>query len=107
VFAHKIILLKIMDVYLTVVIYKYLMQLQRDVNANLDLLEVVRIVSQLVLMDKFGIVMVVLVQMDMLELQEFVNNVHSDHLSMIKKQDVFVLILIKYLLLINSHVLHV
>jgi len=96
-----------MDVYLTVVIYKYLMQLQRDVNANLDLLEVVRIVSQLVLMDKFGIVMVVLVQMDMLELQEFVNNVHLDHLSMIKKQDVFVLILIKYLLLINSHVLHV
>jgi hypothetical protein len=58
-------------------------------------------------MDKSGIIMLVLVQMDMLELQEFVNNVHLDQLSMVKKQDVLVLTLIKYLQLINSHVLHV
>jgi hypothetical protein len=96
-----------MDAYLIVVIYKYLIQLQRDVNVKLDLLEMVKIVFLLVLMDKSGIIMLVLVQMDMLELQEFVNNVHLDQLSMVKKQDVLVLTLIKYLQLINSHVLHV
>lgn len=96
-----------MDAYLIVVIYKYLIQLQRDVNVKLDLLEMVKIVFLLVLMDKSGIIMLVLVQMDMLELQEFVNNVHLDQLSMVKKQDVLVLTLIKYLQPINSHVLHV